>query len=207
MSPGKGKEAFFDSNRWLLICFGLWPPRSATNFQGFLHYIFRKFILISIPYFALTDWLCIKDNLNGDIYDFCIIITVALTHTLSMIKELFVSYNKEFFEQLFKALESKDFRYEACQEKDFFPTSLKNQCRKNAKLMRTIFYAIATAAGIASFLPTVVALIIRAVDSKKNQLPQKLPFYSWVPFSTNTSLTFIIAVIYQVYPALYHAAG
>lgn len=163
--------------------------------------------MISIPYFVMADWMCIKDNVEANIYDYSIILTVALTHTLTMIKGFFISYKKEFFDELFEALESKEIRYEACEEKGYIPKMLTKQYRKDAKLMRTIFYGFSWFAGVAAFFPTVSKLIMVAIDGEKNSMPEKLPFFTWVPFPSNTIVTFILGVLYQAYPAFYHIVG
>lgn len=200
-------ERFFDNNRWLLIFIGVWPRENQKGLKKILNNSFRMFIMVSIPCAVLAEWIGIKDYTGSNIFDTAIIFTVSVAHSLSTIKGICISYKKESFYTLFEALESKVIRYEPCEEKGYFPKVLTMKCRRNAKLLRNIYFGFLWSTATAAFIPSVLQLIKMAFDSQNNALPEMLPISTWVPFSSNTAATFIAGALFQAYPAFFFAFG
>lgn len=206
MVTSQDTKRFFDFNRWCLRILGMWPTESDSKVVRNLHYFYNKFILLAIMYFVFADWICIKDNLESDMFTIYTIFTVALIETVIVIKDIYISFNKERFDRLLETLESKEIRYEAFEEKAYYPKELVRQCKRNTKLVMN--YLVLTCCGtfISSFLPATIDIIYMAVD-KEYPVPTKLPFFMWVPFSADTRFKFIMAVLYQAVETFYHAVG
>lgn len=197
----------FAQNRLNLIRVGLWPLKSNVKFYSRLHLIYRMMMLILIVYFVVAMWALVPSSLDRDIFDFTSNMGMAITHTMSIMKEYFFWYYHEEFEKLLQILESKQFIYEEHPQLNFFPNMITKQYSQNSSRFPNYFFYAGHNTLFCMFFPRMVMAILHHVNPKKFNLPDQLPHYMWTPFDISTSRGYLLGLLYQSYLPYYDLYG
>ncbi|KAG5866053.1 hypothetical protein JTB14_037529 [Gonioctena quinquepunctata] len=102
-------------------------------------------------------------------------------------------------------LESTELRYENCPKGQFFPGSISRNYKKTGIKYTLLFFMLAHATLTSSYLPPTIAAVKYAEGDPEKMLPDKLPYYSWMPFKFDTSANYLIALGYQAIPMFSYA--
>nr|CAH7739542.1 unnamed protein product [Callosobruchus chinensis] len=102
-------------------------------------------------------------------------------------------------------LESPDFHYQPHQDKHFYPGLLSKEYKKKGIRWTILFFMLAHATLSSSYIPPTLATISFSKGQAGAKLPDKLPYYSWMPFTFDTDTTYLIALGYQAIPMFSYA--
>ncbi|CAH1099881.1 unnamed protein product [Psylliodes chrysocephalus] len=104
-----------------------------------------------------------------------------------------------------ETLESRDLHYDSCEEKNFYPGRTSKQYKTIGIKYTVIFFMMAHATLTSSYLPPTLAAFKYDENDPKSVLPDRLPYYSWMPFKFDTAGTYLIALGYQAIPMFSYA--
>nr|CAI5867436.1 unnamed protein product [Callosobruchus analis] len=104
-----------------------------------------------------------------------------------------------------KILESPNFHYPSHEGKHFYPGLLSKRYKKKGIRWTVLFFMLAHATLSSSYIPPTLATISYSKGKPGAMLPEKLPYYSWMPFSFGTDTTYLIALGYQAIPMFSYA--
>ncbi|XP_074031736.1 odorant receptor 94b isoform X1 [Leptinotarsa decemlineata] len=102
-------------------------------------------------------------------------------------------------------LESAELHYENSFEREFFPGLISRTYKKEGIKYTLLFFMLAHATLISSYIPPTIAALQYEEGNPRKTLPEKLPYYSWMPFRCATSTTYLIALGYQAIPMFSYA--
>nr|ALR72556.1 odorant receptor OR11 [Colaphellus bowringi] len=124
---------------------------------------------------------------------------------MGAVKVLFFYFRGDKLIKIMATLESTDLHYEKCQKRKFFPGSISTNYKKVGIKYTLLFFMLAHATLISSYIPPTIAAIQSELDNPGKSLPDRLPYYSWMPFKFDTSTTYLIALGYQAIPMFSYA--
>ncbi|CAH1969624.1 unnamed protein product [Acanthoscelides obtectus] len=107
--------------------------------------------------------------------------------------------------RIMNILESPHLHYLPHQGKQFYPDVLSKQYKRKGIKWTMLFFMLAHATLSSSYIPPTMTAISYSKGHPESTLPEKLPYYSWMPFEFNTSTTYLKALGYQAIPMFSYA--
>ncbi|CAG9857621.1 unnamed protein product [Phyllotreta striolata] len=203
--PDSYPEDFFVVNRWILKFAGMWRPDTDNVIIQALYttYVIGIFLFVNI-FFTSTEFLSLLYT-YGNEYDLIKNISFALTHLMGAVKVVFFYYQGRNLKSIMSTLESDELRYESCEKSGFFPGLVAKSYKRTGIKYTVIFFMMAHATLTSSYLPPTIAALKYNEDDPESLLPDRLPYYSWMPFGFDTAGTYLIALGYQAIPMFSYA--
>ncbi|KAJ8969045.1 hypothetical protein NQ314_001945 [Rhamnusium bicolor] len=91
--------------------------------------------------------------------------------------------------------------YEDNEENNFFPGQVSRSYKATVIKCTLLCFLLPHFTLFSSYIPpTIAALAYMTNGNASSQLPQNLPYYSWVPFKFDTGCSYLIALGYQAGP-------
>ncbi|XP_072386240.1 odorant receptor 33a-like isoform X2 [Diabrotica undecimpunctata] len=183
----------------------MWRPESQNDVIQSLYtlYVIGIFLFVNL-FFTFTEFLSILYVYNNE-YDLIKNISFALTHFMGAVKVVFFYFQGHKLKRIMNTLEDTKLHYENCPEKDFYPEVTSKLYKKIGKKYTIIFFMMAHATLTSSYLPPFLATLRSEENNPERMLPDRLPYYSWMPFRFDTAGTYLIALGYQAIPMFSYA--
>nr|UTN00935.1 odorant receptor [Semanotus bifasciatus] len=194
-------DDFFETNRWILYIGGLWWPKTYKNTLHkiiYISYSIANFLFCNL-FFTPTEVISLGKTYKN-IYFFIKNFSLAQMHVLGLTKVLFFVFRGYKMKAIISSLEDKKLHYEDCDEADFHPGVLSNRYKQVGKVAGIIYLLLPLVVILYAYSVNAVAAITYDENNPEKQLPDRLPFFSWMPFRYDTPETHLLALVYQATP-------
>ncbi|CAG9819146.1 unnamed protein product [Phaedon cochleariae] len=198
-------EDFFVINRWILKCAGMWRPETKNENIRILYtaYVTGIFLFVNI-FFTGTEFLSLISTFGHE-YDFIKNVSFLLTHLMGAVKVVFFYFCGDKLKKIMSTLENSELRYGSCPKKGFFPGAISESFKKVGIRYTLLFFMLAHATLMSSYVPPLITAVRHIEGNLEKPLPERLPYYSWMPFRFDTAGLYIIALGYQAIPMFSYA--
>lgn len=200
-------QNYFIFNRWMLMCAGLWTPNFKSNISKRIYNIYSVFVFIFVNiWFTSTEFICIKDTYTN--LDFLIKnINFGLTHFMGALKCVFWFYKGHELVNIINILESDEFHYE--NSEDFNPGQITQNSKRTGMKYTLSFFVLGHMTLSSSYIPPLLTVLFNPNyvndDYGNKTFQQRLPYFSWIPFSYDTPGKYLFAIGYQAGPMFSYA--
>uniref|UniRef100_A0AAR5Q4H0 Odorant receptor n=1 Tax=Dendroctonus ponderosae TaxID=77166 RepID=A0AAR5Q4H0_DENPD len=188
---------FFSVNRWILKCAGLWPPSTPNRVVRRLYqlYTIGVFLFVNL-WFTGTEFVSLFYTYKSQ-YELIKNVNFFLTHFMGAVKVIFWYFYGHLLRDIMNALENPQLHYE--RYADFSPHRISHLHRAIGRRYSLLFLALAHATLISSYIPPLMAVAeyLNQPQGGLQQLPSRLPYFCWMPFSYDTPGKYLLAVAYQ----------
>nr|WJJ63303.1 odorant receptor 3 [Pachyrhinus yasumatsui] len=198
---------FFFVNRWMLRCAGLWRPESKNERVQFLYKIYAIIVFIFVNlWFTSTEFVSLFYTYKNE-SEFIKNINFFLTHFMGAVKVIFWYFNGNYLRSIMKSLEDPKLQYENYMH--FKPGNLSREYKTIGIKYSLLFLSLAHATLMSSYVPPLITTLKfikhdRTPNSTMS-LPDRLPYYSWMPFPYYTGNMYLLAMAYQAGPMFSYA--
>ncbi|XP_066144369.1 odorant receptor 2a-like isoform X2 [Euwallacea fornicatus] len=200
----KYAQDFFSVNRWILRCAGLWRPSTINKYIQICYtfYAILVFAFVNL-WFTFTEFVSLFYTFKNE-YELIKNVNFFLTHFMGAIKVVFWYFYGNYLIRIMAALEDPQFYYEGYEK--YQPSEISQRYKKIGQKYSLMFLLLAHATLTSSYIPPTITTV-RLLKSSRNStmLPVNLPYYSWMPFSYNTGLKYLLAMAYQAGPMFNYA--
>ncbi|XP_060529460.1 odorant receptor 4-like [Cylas formicarius] len=198
-------EDFFYVNRWILRLAGLWCPENKNPYAQFAYnaYAIVVFLFPNL-WFTSTEFVSLFYTYKRE-DAFIKNINFFLTHFMGAVKVIFWYFRGDCLIRIMKTLEDPDLHYKPFTE--YNPGKISKRYKKIGVTYTLSFLALAHATLSSSYIPPIISVTryMRSDANSTHLLPEKLPYYSWMPFAYNTEKLYLLAVAYQAGPMFSYA--
>lgn len=198
---------YFVFNRWMLKYAGLWAPTKPHVIIYYLYKCYQIVVFLFVNlYFTATEFLCIMETKHN--VDFLIKnINFALTHLMGAFKCVFWFAKGDKLIELMVTLEGDEFHYENCE--NFDPGLITRKAKRRGIKYTFCFFMLAHMTLSSSYIPPLISVLFTPnyIEDDNGNLTfyQRLPYFSWMPFSTDTPGRYLLALGYQAGPMFSYA--
>ncbi|EFA10800.2 odorant receptor 94a [Tribolium castaneum] len=205
MSDEYVKDVFI-ANRWMLRCAGLWTPSTRSKLVQIPYKIYAIVVFLFVNvYFTSTEFLSLFYT-HKNLYNFIKNVNFFLTHFMGAVKVIFWFFKGHVLRDLMRTLESPEFHYEPCE--GFQPGLIWRKYRRIGFKYSLGFLALAHMTLSSSYIPPLLTVTLNPPPYQNGTLSpfyQKLPYFSWMPFSYSTPRSYLLALGYQAGPMFSYA--
>lgn len=197
-------ENYFHYNRIILRCAGLWAPDDCSLVKH-LYKIYAVFVFLFVNlYFTSTEFVSLFQTYKEP-HELIKNVNFALTHFMGAIKCIFWFWKGNQLIKIMNTLESKEYSYESSGT--FIPGRIFAKYKRTGAIFTISFFLLAHMTLSSSYLPPLIATLHFMNDRNYSNktFEQKLPYFSWMPFSYNTAPNFLWALGYQAGPMFSYA--
>ncbi|RZC42074.1 odorant receptor 71a, partial [Asbolus verrucosus] len=206
MSPEPYVKDVFVVNRWILRLAGLWKPDNSSKYVqiAFRIYAVVVFLFVNI-YFTTTEFLSLFYTYKN-LYDFIKNVNFFLTHFMGAAKVTFWFFKGHVLRRLMAILEDPEFHYAGCD--GYNPGQIWKKYKKIGFKYTLGFLTLAHMTLSSSYVPPLITAIFYPPpngNGTTSPFYERLPYFSWMPFSHTTPGTYLLALGYQAGPMFSYA--
>nr|QXE93230.1 odorant receptor 4 [Eucryptorrhynchus brandti] len=196
---------FFIINRWMLRVAGLWKPETRNKYVQLCYQIYAVTVFLFVNvWFTFTEFMSLFYTYKNK-YELIKNVNFFLTHLMGAVKVTFWYFYGHYLVNIMNTLEDVGLHYEDYMH--YQPGKISHKYKNTGMQYSLLFLILAHATLISSYIPPTITAIKYEKNVKNGtiSLPNRLPYYSWMPFSYDTGHMYLLAIAYQAGPMFSYA--